>query len=162
MVRFCNGPSYLVSTNKTSELFRFYLYFQYGVDTYSRRTKKVKSCWTKAEIIRTWTASTRCLSVTLILWNKTFCFLDINVQIARTCAGVFRQKLKKGQHFTRAFIVSDLRQVGGFLRLLVFPPPRYNLNIVNSGVTHHNKTKTPIQAVFSILLLRSDWEASDN
>ena len=69
---------------------------------------------------------------------------------------------KRGQHFTRAFIVSDLWQVGSFLRVLVFPPPRYNLTIVNSGVTHHNKIKTPIQAVFSILLLRSDWEASDN
>ena len=39
--------------------------------------------------------------------------------------------------------VSDLRQVGGFLRVLLFPPPknwppRYNWNIVESGVKHHS------------------------
>jgi hypothetical protein len=38
-------------------------------------------------------------------------------------------------------LVSDLRQVGGFLRVLRFPPlikpPRYNWNIVESGVKHH-------------------------
>ena len=37
--------------------------------------------------------------------------------------------------------VSDLRQVSGFLRVLQFPPPikppRYNWNIVESGVKHH-------------------------
>jgi hypothetical protein len=32
--------------------------------------------------------------------------------------------------------VSDLRQVGDFLGVLWFPP-RYNWNIVESGVTHH-------------------------
>ena len=37
--------------------------------------------------------------------------------------------------------VSDLWQVGGFLRVLRFPPPikppRYNWNIVESGIKHH-------------------------
>ena len=33
--------------------------------------------------------------------------------------------------------VSDLRQVGALLRALRFPP-RYNLNIVESGVKYHN------------------------
>jgi hypothetical protein len=39
---------------------------------------------------------------------------------------------------------SDLRQVGGFLRVFRFPPPiklpRYNWNIVESGVKHHKPT----------------------
>jgi len=36
--------------------------------------------------------------------------------------------------------VSDLRQVGGFLRVLRFLPPikRYSWNIVESGDKHHN------------------------
>jgi hypothetical protein len=43
--------------------------------------------------------------------------------------------------------VSDLPQVGGFLRVIRFPPPIkltasihfvYNWNIVESGVKHHN------------------------
>jgi hypothetical protein len=35
--------------------------------------------------------------------------------------------------------VSDVRQVGGFLRGLRFPPPpRYSRNVVESGVKHHN------------------------
>ena len=33
--------------------------------------------------------------------------------------------------------VSDLRQVGGFLRVPRFPP-RYNWNIAESGIKHHN------------------------
>ena len=46
------------------------------------------------------------------------------------------------QHYVIKF-VSDFRQVGGFLR---FPPPRYNWNIVESGVKHHqtNKTRTVV------------------
>jgi len=46
------------------------------------------------------------------------------------------------QHYVINF-VSDLRLVGGFLRLLLFPPPikltapRYSWNIVESGVKHH-------------------------
>jgi hypothetical protein len=39
--------------------------------------------------------------------------------------------------FPYFMIVSDLRQVGGFLRVLRFPPPLYNWNIVESGVKHH-------------------------
>jgi hypothetical protein len=40
-------------------------------------------------------------------------------------------------------VVSDLWQVGGFLRLLRFihqwkRPPRNNWNIVESGIKHHN------------------------
>jgi len=38
--------------------------------------------------------------------------------------------------------VNDLRQVGRFLRVFLFPPPiklpRYNWNIVESGIKHHN------------------------
>ena len=43
----------------------------------------------------------------------------------------------------------DLQQVGGFLRVLQFPPiikltstiPGYNLNIVESGIKHNKPTK---------------------
>ena len=40
-------------------------------------------------------------------------------------------------------IVSGFRQVGGFLRVLLFPPPikqipQYNWNYVESGIKHHN------------------------
>jgi hypothetical protein len=45
------------------------------------------------------------------------------------------------QHYVIKF-VSDLRQVGGFLRVLWFSPPikltpQYNWNIVESDVKHH-------------------------
>jgi hypothetical protein len=39
-------------------------------------------------------------------------------------------------HYVIKF-VSDLRQLGGFLR---FPPPRYDWNIVESGIKHHKPT----------------------
>ena len=39
------------------------------------------------------------------------------------------------QHYVIKF-VNDMRQVGGFLRVLWFPPP-YNWNIVESGIKHH-------------------------
>ena len=49
------------------------------------------------------------------------------------------------QHYAKQ-IVSDLRQVGGFLRVLQFSPPvkltaRYNWTIVESGVKHHQTNK---------------------
>jgi hypothetical protein len=37
--------------------------------------------------------------------------------------------------------VSDLRQVDSILRVLRFPPPLYNWNIVESGIKHHKPTK---------------------
>jgi hypothetical protein len=42
--------------------------------------------------------------------------------------------------------ISDLRQVGGFFCVLRFPPqqkwrPRYNWNIVESGIKHHQTNK---------------------
>jgi hypothetical protein len=51
------------------------------------------------------------------------------------------------QHYAIMF-VSDLRQVSGFLRVLRFHPPkqkwpaRYNWNIVESGVKHHQTNQT--------------------
>jgi hypothetical protein len=44
------------------------------------------------------------------------------------------------QHYVIKF-VSHLRQVGGFLR---FPLPRYNWNIVESGVKHHEPQSVSI------------------
>jgi hypothetical protein len=52
------------------------------------------------------------------------------------------------QHYVIKF-VSDMRQVSGFLQVLWFPPPikltppRYNSNIVESGVKHHKSTNQP-------------------
>jgi hypothetical protein len=48
------------------------------------------------------------------------------------------------QHYVIKF-VSDLRQVGGFLRALQFPPPILNRNIVESGVVENHITLTTIQ-----------------
>ena len=50
-------------------------------------------------------------------------------------------------------LVSDLRQIGGFLLVLRFPPlikltPRYNWNIVESGVKHHNHNPFSKGAIF--------------
>ena len=46
-------------------------------------------------------------------------------------------------------ILSDLRKVGGFLRVLLFRhqynwPTRYNWNIVESGVKYHNPNPSPL------------------
>jgi len=51
------------------------------------------------------------------------------------------------QHYVIKF-VSDLRQVGGFLRYTGFLhqqiwPPRYNWNIVESDTKHHNPNPIP-------------------
>ena len=43
------------------------------------------------------------------------------------------------QHYVIKF-VRDLWQVGGFLRILLFPPP-HNCNIVESGFKYHKPTK---------------------
>jgi hypothetical protein len=53
------------------------------------------------------------------------------------------------QHYVIKF-VSDLQQVGGFLWVLRFPP-RYNWNIVESGIKLH-KTK-PIKLIY----LKYQW-----
>ena len=56
------------------------------------------------------------------------------------------------QHYVIKF-VSDLCQVGGFLRVLRFPPPMkltatYNWNIVESCVKHHQTNKQTNQTIF--------------
>jgi hypothetical protein len=48
------------------------------------------------------------------------------------------------QHYVIKFD-SDLRQVGGFLRILQFPTPRYNWNIAENDVKHHNPNIALIQ-----------------
>ena len=54
------------------------------------------------------------------------------------------------QHYVIKF-VSDLRQVGGFLWELQFPPPNwppwYNWNIVESGIKHHKSNQTYSESV---------------
>jgi hypothetical protein len=56
----------------------------------------------------------------------------------RWCCGFDSHSGRGVQHYVIKF-VSDLWQVGGFLRILCWPP-RYNWNIVESGIKHH-KTK---------------------
>jgi hypothetical protein len=51
--------------------------------------------------------------------------------------------------------LSDLQQVGGFLRVLRFPPPikltpQYNWNIVENCVKHHKPPQTIIKFDWSI------------
>ena len=63
------------------------------------------------------------------------------------CCEFESRSWRGAQHYVMKFL-SDLRQVGGFLCALRFPPlinwpPRYNWNNVESGVKHH-KTKQPI------------------
>ena len=63
------------------------------------------------------------------------------------CCGFDSRSWRGVQHSVIKF-VSDLGQVGGFLRALFFPhqlnwPPRYNWNSVESGVKHY-KTNQPI------------------
>jgi hypothetical protein len=63
------------------------------------------------------------------------------------CSGFHSRSGRGVQHYVIKF-VSNLGQVGGFLRALRFLhqlnlPPRYNWNFVESGVKHH-KTNQPI------------------
>jgi hypothetical protein len=65
-------------------------------------------------------------------------FITTNVLSSNTAHG----EVYSIQHYVIQF-VSDLLQVGDFLWILRFPPPikltpRYNWNIVESGVKHHN------------------------
>ena len=52
-------------------------------------------------------------------------------------------------------LVRDLGQVGGFLGVLLFPP-RYNWNIVQSGIKHHipNQTKPVIVSLLCMIVFR--------
>jgi hypothetical protein len=62
------------------------------------------------------------------------------------------------QHYVIKFI-SELQKVSGFLRVLRLPPPielttRYNWNIVESGVKHHNPNPTiEIMVEYKILII---------
>ena len=62
---------------------------------------------------------------------------------------IWQPPLKLWVHYVIKF-VSDLRHVGGFLRVLRFPPPTkqtatiYNCNIVESGIKHHKPTNQTI------------------
>jgi hypothetical protein len=66
------------------------------------------------------------------------------------------------QHYVIKF-VSDLRQVGGFLRLLRFPPPikltpQYNWSIVESDVKHHqpNPLKKRLWNITNVISTRKE------
>jgi hypothetical protein len=78
-------------------------------------------------------------SVTLDAFNSRFMFIIFIVSSNPVHGEVYSL-----QHYVIKF-VSDLRQVGGFLRVLRFPPPikltpRYNWDNVESGVQHHKPT----------------------
>jgi hypothetical protein len=66
------------------------------------------------------------------------------------------------QHYVIKF-VSDLRQVGGYLRLLRFPPPikltpQYNWNIVESDIKHHkpNPLKKRFWNITNVIFTRKE------
>ena len=59
-------------------------------------------------------------------------------------------------------LVGDLRQADGFLLVLRFPPPiklppRYNWNIVESGVKHHKPTKPSTITLHDTILFRHEF-----
>ena len=63
------------------------------------------------------------------------------------------------QHYMIKF-VSDLQQVGGFLRVLRFPPPingpsRYRCNIVESGIKHYNLNPVLTRSIVHQVLVYS-------
>ena len=67
------------------------------------------------------------------------------------------------QHYVTKF-VSKLRQVGGFSLVLWFPPPinwppRYNWNIVESGVKHHKPSQFDYP-LFPLFLYICTWSFS--
>jgi hypothetical protein len=59
------------------------------------------------------------------------------------------------QHYVIKFD-SDLRQVGGFLRIFQFPTPRYNWNIAENDVKHHNQMHTITHELKTISLVLSE------
>ena len=67
------------------------------------------------------------------------------------CSNPIHGEVYSIQHYLIKF-VSDLWQIGGFLRVLQFPPPRYNWNIVESGVKYHkpNLNLTLSNGMYSI------------
>ena len=67
---------------------------------------------------------------------------------------------RRVQHYVIKF-VSDLRQVGGFLRVLRFPPPikltaTIYRNIVESGVKHHKANNKRLPRLRALLLQSCD------
>ena len=69
------------------------------------------------------------------------------------------------QHYVIKF-VSDLRQIGGFLQVLWFPPlikltPQYNWNIAESGIKHH-QTNIIWNITFLSLWCQSKKSTTDN
>ena len=71
------------------------------------------------------------------------------------CCG-FDSRSGRGVHYYVIKYVSVLREVGGFFRVLQFPspkkkkwPPRYNWNIVESGVKPH-KTKPNLDGILNL------------
>jgi hypothetical protein len=69
------------------------------------------------------------------------------------------------KHYVIKFI-SDLRQVGGFLRVHRFPPPikppRYNWNIVENVLKHHQTKKTQCTSTFCIYKTSDIWMQKSN
>jgi hypothetical protein len=79
--------------------------------------------------------------VVVIVWQL---YLQLHVQSVPITTKAMSSKSVHGevysmQHYVITF-VSDLRRVGGYLRVLRFPP-RYNWNIVESGAKHHKPNR---------------------
>ena len=73
-------------------------------------------------------------------------WLQLPVQSFPITAKVVSSNLSHGEVYSTLYYVikfaSDLRQAGGFNRVLQFSPPRYIWNIVKSGAKHHKPNQT--------------------
>jgi hypothetical protein len=76
--------------------------------------------------------------------------LSVPVTTKVVCSNPAHGDVYSIQHYVTK-LVSDLRQVGGFLRVLRFPPPMKTdrHDVVESGVKQHNPNPTP-RVVFLI------------
>ena len=92
----------------------------------------------------------------VIIWQ-----LDLQLSICNQCILPLTLwvRIPLIQHYVIKF-VSDLRQIGGFLRVLRFPPSvknwttQHNWNIIESGVKPYNPNPPLIDAHRSILIFK--------
>ena len=75
--------------------------------------------------------------------------LQLPMQPVHIITDLVSSNLDQGEVYNIMWQSLSLRQVGGFLRVLRFPPPinwprRYKWNIVESGVKHHQTNNNNI------------------
>ena len=113
------------------------LFWQFQRDHQQRKYKNTPHCWLLILLSHFWDGH----DLMVVGFTTTYA---IGAYHHWSCE--FESRLERDvQHFVIKFF-SDLQQVGGFLRVLRFPPPiklppRYSWNIVESGVKHHPTNK---------------------